>query len=271
MFGVVAAGLAEPLLPVPRRTVHSVVFPIMCIHLTVNVCLCHLGRHLFFFRLRHQCLVHHTGQTPSTGAADHRVKILSLLNGYLHGLPSNSVMHTHADSVQRRTRNSSSAAPTLMANERNPDSTLLSKLVSTRSCAIVPDANMGQEISFPLCWPPSDSSRVNTDGQLTAAAQVRDLDAWYRSYVTAAPFVADVCSEPLHCGATSTRARRSNAHPGTQINQSSQSHGEMMLHVVMDVSVCQQLLSDISVLDTSQAASAHVACLKDLKVKHSHC
>lgn len=179
-------------------------------------------------------------------------------------------MHAHADAVQRHrtttSNKSSSPAHTLAASDRHPEITLLSQFVSSVPCTEEPDAGTCQEFKFPLSWPPSESRTADASGQLTAAAQMRDLDAWYRLCVTAAPFVADVAVEPP-CAATSSRARRST------LARKASGHGaqEMLLQVTLDVSVCKQLLSDIASLDTKQAAREHVACLKDLKVFYPPC
>lgn len=187
------------------------------------------------------------------------------MNSYLHALPSQSVMHAHAETQGRSTQ----GCTALKASDSHPDSTLLSTLASTGACttAAVVD-NMGNDNSFPLSWPPSDSSAAHGSGQITAAAQIRDLHAWYRSCMIAAPFVPEV-PEPLH-GPTMTRSRRSGVHPVplTHLQSSPQHPQEMLLRISMDASVCQQLLADISALDTSQAARAHVTCLKELKVQH---
>ena len=138
------------------------------------------------------------GQTPST-STEHQAKVLQLMNSYLHVLPTNSVMHAHADFVQRQSttnRNGSSAAHTLAANECNPDSTLLSKSSSRLCCIAVRDCETAQGTTFPLSWPPSESPDAETYGLLTVSAQMRDIHAWYRSCVTAVPFVAEVGDQP---------------------------------------------------------------------------
>lgn len=180
-------------------------------------------------------------------------------------------MHAHADMVHRQSP-SSNPAHTVAAKPRDPDSILPSRRVSSLTGfsaeyeETLPINLDTQADSFPLSWPPARPDSAYGDAQISAGAQVRDLDAWYRSFVTVSPYVEDSSTETL--AAPAQHPRRTSTRGGAAVTPSDTHEvpADMLMQVMMDLDVCKQLLADIAALDTTRAPKEHVACLQHLKV-----
>jgi hypothetical protein len=188
----------------------------------------------------------------ASAALDRRQKSLNLMAAYLHGLPAHSIMHAHAKRWLHIPRQAA-------VHIGSPANRMIVANAQIKSAALLQQGRGDEGAVLP--WPPADSSSADSSfGPVTAVAQLRDLEVWYRTHVTVTPCTADT-------GIMAEQSRAEARQPSGHALAEPHSSDEMLLSVSMDTSVARRLLSDIELLDLSSVPELQVRSLADVQVR----